>query len=82
MLVFVDFSGQGDFDRPDFYILTVKDWRDFVEGIIARHPHEPITIREDNVLVWNGGKYFGSGVSPDQIQDHKERWDKIIEVVG
>ena len=88
MLVFVDFTGKGEFDRPDFYILTVQDWVDFAKKVIADHPQNRIVLDKHNVLVWKdqlnakGQPYLGTGVKPEQIKEYKEQWDKIIQVTG
>ena len=86
MLVFVDFAGKGEFERPDFYILTVEDWIDFVKQEIANHPKARIEMDERNVPVWlnqvrNGQPYRGMGITPDKIQMHKEKWEKITRAV-
>ena len=88
MLVFVDFAGKREIERPDFYILTVQDWIRFAKNEIAKRPQKNITLDEHHVLIWHdevnaGGKeYRGIGVRPEQIEEHKERGDKIIWVVG
>lgn len=88
MLVFVDFAGKGEFERPDFYILTVQDWLDFVKEAMAKYSEKKIILDERNVPIWTteinarGQPYRGMGVSPGQIQKHKEKWNKIIEAVG
>jgi hypothetical protein len=87
ILVFVDFAGKNEMDRPDFYILTVDDWVAFVKEEIAKHPNKNITLNEENVPVWhdeikNGQPYRGMGVRLEQIVEYKEQWSKITSVVG
>jgi hypothetical protein len=87
MLVFVDFAGKEENDRPDFYILTVEDWIDFVKGVMTRFPDKEIELDKKNVLIWmaqrnrKGVPYTGSRVRVIDIAKHKERWDKITSVV-
>lgn len=52
MLVLVDFAGKSEPERPDFYILTVEDWRELVKGEIekARAKDVRIELDERNVL--------------------------------
>lgn len=90
-LVFVDFAGKSEFERPDFYVLTVQDWIDFVKdeiaSITARRPEKRIEVDEYNVPVSvtevnaSGQPYRGMGVRPSQIQQHKEQWGKIIQAL-
>jgi hypothetical protein len=91
-LVFVDFAGKGEHERPDFYILTVQDWVDFVKEQIARimveRPEKRIDLDEHNVPVFvtevnaQGKPYRGMGVRPTQIKQHQEEWGKIVQTTG
>ena len=84
----VDFAGKGEFERPDFYILTVQDWIDFLKKEMANYPKKHIKLDERNVPVWldevnkSGKPYQGMGVKPERIQHHKEKWDKISQALG
>ena len=48
-LVFVDFAGKIDTMRPDFYVLTLRDWGAIVEAVKreykAKHPARRFEIR-------------------------------------
>ncbi len=91
-LVFVDFAGKNENERPDFYILTVQDWvsyaREQIAKTMAERPEKRIEMDKHNVPVWlveinaSGNPYRGMGVRPNQIHQHKERWDKIVQAVG
>ena len=88
LLVLVDYKDKREDERPDFYILTVEDWIDFVEKGIASLPEQHIEMNEQNVPIWitqvniRGQPYKGMGVRPEQIQAHKERWDKVLIALG
>jgi len=90
MLVLVDFAGKSEPERPDFYILTVEDWVEFVKGEVdkARAKGSHIVIDERNVPIWveqknaQGRSYKGIGVRPESIQHHKEKWEKIDQAVA
>jgi len=90
MLVLVDFAGKSEPERPDFYILTVEDWRELVKGEIekARAKDVRIELDERNVPVWveqvnaQGQPYKGIGVRPESIQHHKEKWEKIKQALA
>jgi len=89
VLVLVDFRERGG-ERPDFYVLTEKDWVDFVKGGIeeARAKGKRVELNDRNVPVWldqvnaQGQPYRGMGIRPEKIQHHKEKWDKIIQAVA
>ena len=90
ILVFVDFAGKSEVERPDFYILTVGDWRDFAQGEIekARAKGKRVELNERNVAVWGeqvnaqAKPHEGIGIKPKQVQHHKEKWGKIIQAVS
>ena len=90
-LVFVDYFGKGDLDRPDFYILTATERRDVVEDVMRGYVvkyggHRRARITDENVLelldeVGPSGKpYQGVGVSLEHIAAHREAWQKITGV--
>jgi len=67
--------------RPDFYILTVKDWKKLLKkeliqtGKVARGE---VTIDEKNVPIWEDGYHQGWKITPEMIKEHQEKWDKIV----
>lgn len=88
VLVFVDFESKGDEERPDFYILTSEDWKDFIEKELKpRISKGEVIINDRDVPIWHrqigksGKAYEGTDVRPAQIKQHKERWDKITGIV-
>ena len=90
VLVLVDFAKKSELERPDFYVLTVEDWLDFVEGEIEKHraKGKHVELNDRNVPVWvdqvnaQEKPYKGMGIKPEQIQHHKEKWSKIIQAVS
>jgi hypothetical protein len=90
-IVFGDYEGKGEYERPDFYILSQQDWITFVNNeihrITTKHPEKRIEIDDHNVPIFitevnkSGQPYRGMGVRTNQIQQHKEQWGKIIEVL-
>ena len=85
-IVFVDYEQHKLGQRPDFFVLDAKDWRGVlkrrVAEIQARNPKKRIEI-VDNVSVFvdeigrDGKPYKGMGIRPADIEEFKERWDKI-----
>ena len=90
VLVLVDFAKKSELERPDFYVLTVEDWLDFVEGEIAeaRAKGHRVELDGRNVPVWvdqvnaQEKPYKGMGIKPEKIQHYKEKWDKIVQAVA
>jgi len=90
ILVLVDFTGKSELERPDFYILTEKDWIDFVRKEIekSREKGKRVELDDHNVPVWldevnaQGQTYKGISVSPKKIMQHREKWDKIVQAVA
>ena len=83
-LVFVDFENKNVDERSDFYILDVDDWVKLLEEEIRSLGYKNVTIDEENVPIWEGGTgiIMGHNIKPKMIVEHKERWDKIIDIVG
>jgi hypothetical protein len=84
VLVFVDFENKKENERPDFYILTVEDWKKLLEKELkttGKVERGEVTIDEKNMPTWKDG-YQGMGIKPEGIKEHKERWDKIAKMVG
>ena len=84
ILVFVDFERKTESDRPDFYILTVEDWKRLLEKEListGKVERGEVKIIENNIPIWRDG-YQGMGTRPEMIKEHKEQWDKIREMVS
>lgn len=85
VLVFVDFAVKDKQGHPDFYILTKDDWVEYAEKELERahDKGESVELDSQNILIYQtkGQPYRGACVRPKQIQQHKDRWDKIIRAV-
>jgi hypothetical protein len=87
VLVLVDFQGKKESERPDFYVLTLKDWRGFVKReIVRRGKSEKIELNKENCPIWrtrikNGKPHYGINVEVEYVQQHRERWDKITQAL-
>jgi len=88
LLVLVDFYQKSDMERPDFYILTVEDWVELAHKIIAAHPDKHIVLDDYNVPIWTeqtnarGKPYKGTGIEPEQVEQHRECWNKVHAALG
>jgi hypothetical protein len=87
IMVLVDFYKKSLHERHDFYVLTVVDWVEFVQSEIKRlgAKGQFVELDSHNVPMWpeqvskNGEPYKGLGIAPGQIQEHKEKWKKIVQ---
>lgn len=87
-LVFVDFKDVNEAGRPDFYILSEKNWRELIEKkqkeYKKKHPNKK-TVIENNVLIFldqinkQGKPYRGYGIKPTDIGQFKENWNIILK---
>jgi hypothetical protein len=83
VLIFVDFEKKRENERPDFYILTVEDWKNLLKNeliMTGKVESGEIKIDEDNMPIWRD-RYQGMGIKPAMIKEYKERWDKIKEIL-
>ena len=91
LLVFVDYANCSESERPDFYILTSKDWlvlvKERISVIQEKKPDKRIVIDKENVPVFvdeinkYGKPYRGISISSNMVQEHKEDWNKIIKMI-
>jgi hypothetical protein len=90
VMVFVDFSGKKDNERPDFYLLTVQEWKDY---LLHKYDEEivkgEVEITDENVPRFlkniskkTGKPQEGVSIKPEDIENHKEKWEKIVSVVS
>lgn len=91
-LVFVDYQHKETSQRPDFFILSVKDWRKVLEKrvdeIQQKNPKRKIKITDENVSVFpeqigpNGKPYAGMGIRSSDLIKYRECWDKIEKAIS
>lgn len=86
-IVFVDFKDSNEIQRPDFYILSEKDWRELVIKKEKYYNEKYPNLRTDiikgvlrtlNQLNKQGKPYLGCGIKTIDIESFKESWDKIL----
>ncbi|MGY0288674.1 MAG: hypothetical protein ACUX7D_08005 [Candidatus Methanodesulfokora washburnensis] len=80
LLIFVDFENKRDTERPDFYVLTADDWQDFLKKFVINQPNFKELI-DGYIPVWKDG-YKGTSVRPQQIAEHKEKWEKLKRLLA
>lgn len=83
ILVFVDFEKKKETERPDFYILTVEDWKNLVRKeleLTGKIKNGEVSIDDKYMPTWRDG-YEGMGITSQMIEDYREKWDKIKEML-
>ncbi len=88
-LVFVDFVGKKDTERPGFFVLSPYDWRALGSRIIAeylnKHTDRTAHLDQENCPVFpeeitsSGKPYRGCSVRVRDIEQHREAWEKIVK---
>lgn len=86
ILVLVDYADRQLDQRPDFYILTARDWVNFfkVPWVKERIAEGIVKIDKENRPIWHSeGKstFRGFRVEPEDIVKHKEKWNKIEKLI-
>jgi hypothetical protein len=73
-LVLVDFAEKEEREKPDYYILSHKDWNNLIEKAIMRGE---IKRKRDGTFGYPG--YSGLSVKITEITKCKGKWRKIID---
>jgi len=93
ILVLVDFEEKEVVQRPDFYILTVSDWKELtnrkLDDGIEKNPDgwKGAYVNDENALVFphqlnkSGKPYVGLGVNVKDVTGFQESWDKLLGVL-
>lgn len=91
-LVFVDYQHRADTTPPDFYILTVAEWKACVRRrfreIRKRSHDKRMEIDSENCPIFpdeitpSGNPRRGITVSLVLVARHRDQWEKILNVVN
>jgi hypothetical protein len=76
ILVLVDYQKKELDERPDFYILNLKDWKALIEEEKDRIQGVHIDKSTWRITYPDGWK--GLNIIPARVNNCRERWDKII----
>ena len=79
LLILVDFENKNESERADFYILDENDWQEYLKKYILNSKNFD-RLENGYIPVWQDG-YKGTSVRPEQVMEHKERWDKLIKIL-
>jgi len=78
-LVLVDIQGKAEAERPDFYVLSLDDWKQLISEERQRRP--TMKVDEQNRITYPDG-WTGLNIRSKMVLAAKERWDKILSVIS
>jgi hypothetical protein len=84
VLVLVDYEKKELKDRPDFYILTPTDWKRFVQVEFVKSgkvKNGDVTLDDELVPKYRDG-WIGIGLRPEHVLRHKDKWEKVMKLLG
>ena len=73
-LVLVDFQKKDENDKPDFYVLDIKDWKKLIKEEMKRF--SGIEIDDKLRLKYPDG-WKGLNIKPNRVEICKDDWNKI-----
>lgn len=81
ILIFVDFKGKEDIERPDFYVLDVDSWKNVMNFKKSEIKGSKID-KKTNTLIWetSDGKnngWLGCAVRVEDVVKYKEQWKNV-----
>ena len=79
ILILVDFEKKPEYSRPDFYVLTSRDWAEVINMRCVQTGHVKtgkVTISDTNVPTWRDG-FVGMGIKSADVQAYHEKWETI-----
>ena len=87
LLILVDYQYKQVGQRPDFYVITYKDWQSFIKHDLAedvaggrfriQDGYLPIFVNSRGEDSWKGIALY-----PENVDAYKERWDKLASVLN
>ena len=81
-LVLVDLQGKGPDEGPEFYVINQREWRPFLDRKLKdKIDHNSVTIDDENVPHFKDG-FVGTGIKANEVVQFKNKWDKIVDIVG
>lgn len=87
-LVFVDYKNKEYADLLDFYVLSYDDWKKIIKKEMAKYkekyPNRKVEIEEGALVygVKGGGKWRGHAVKVKDVEQYKDKWDKIEKYIS
>ncbi len=81
IIVFVDFKGKEDVERPDFYVLGVKEWTKLIESIKREKPGSQID-KKTNTIFWppwskTSRGWRGCSIRVNHVDEYRDKWPSI-----
>jgi len=76
ILVLVDYQKKEVDERPDFYILNLKDWKALIEE--EKDRIQGVHIDKSTWTITYPDGWKGLNIIPAKVNNCRERWDKIV----
>lgn len=74
-LILVDFKGKNIDERPDFYILSIRNWKNLINK--EKQKYSEVRI-DDKLCVHYSDGWKGLNIKLSHVMNYKEKWEKII----
>lgn len=86
LMVLADFEGKELNDRPDYYVLTVEDWKKIVRKL-KKEKYGAKIDKKTNTLYWEPWDGYdkvwkGCSVSVKDVHEYKDCWPKASKNLG
>jgi hypothetical protein len=82
ILVLVDYHKKNQLERPDYYILTAQDWLNLIHSNFSKQLETgELKITDGNIPLWVKHNYRGHSLPKRQVEEYKEKWEKIEKIV-
>lgn len=75
--VFVDYKGKKHTERPDFYIVDEKFWKNHIDSI--RDTLAEVIEDDGRIIPIYPDGFKGVSLKPKDLESYKERWDILEE---
>jgi predicted RNase H-like HicB family nuclease len=77
-LVLVDYQKREPSERPRFYVLGWKDWKNLLPKNLKRQKGT-VTVDVGNVPHWTEGRgYHDTVIKADEVKEFEDQWDTIL----
>ena len=79
LLLLVDFQNKLPSERPDFYVLSDRDWQKYLDEYV-RGGSDLKEMRDNITPIWDDGT-TGQMIEVKEVVQHKEKWNKLARLL-
>jgi hypothetical protein len=81
IIVFVDFKGKDDLERPNFYVLGVEEWLKLIK-IIRKEKVGSKIDKKTNTVFWDPWSktskgWRGCSIRVKHVEEYKDKWPSV-----